>query len=87
MPAEAGTGRCHVPDRVLLLVLAYRTNLTLQQPASLFGTTDSTVHRVISRLAPRLAHLLGPPPADRRELWVLDGTLIAVHDHTRTAKS
>ena len=31
--------------------------------------------------------LLGPPPADRRELWVLDGTLIPVHDHTRTAKS
>ena len=87
MPAEAGTGRCHFPDRVLLLVLAYRTNLTLQQLASLFGTTDSTVHRVMSRLAPHLAHLLGPPPADRRELWVLDGTLIPVHDHTRTAKS
>ncbi|MGW3029273.1 transposase [Streptomyces sp. NPDC001221] len=35
----------------------------------------------------RLAELLGPPPADRRELWVVDGTLIPVHDRQRTAKS
>ncbi|MGI5133542.1 transposase [Streptomyces sp. CA-106110] len=75
------------PDRVLLLVLAYRTNLTRQQLASLFETTDSTVHRVISPLAPLLGELLGPPPGDRRELWVVDGTLIPVHDHTHTAKS
>ncbi|MEU1595357.1 transposase [Streptomyces sp. NPDC005708] len=71
----------------LVVVLAYRTNLTMQQLASLFATTDSTVHRVISRLAPHLAELLGPPPTDRRESWVVDGTLIPVHDHTRTAKS
>jgi hypothetical protein len=29
------------PDRVTLLVLAYRTNLSMQQLASLFATTDS----------------------------------------------
>jgi hypothetical protein len=74
-------------DRVLLLGLAYRTNLTMQQLVSLFGTTDSTVHRVISQPAPRLADLLGPPPADRREWWIVDGTLIPVHDQQRTAKS
>ncbi|WP_433129242.1 transposase [Streptomyces sp. CA-106110] len=45
------------------------------------------MHRVISRPARHLAELLGPPPADRRELWVVDGTLIPVHDQSRTAKS
>ena len=38
-------------DRVLLLVLAYRTNLTMQQLGSLFGISDSAVHRVVDRLA------------------------------------
>ncbi|MEU1594917.1 transposase [Streptomyces sp. NPDC005708] len=87
---DAGRGRNGVlpfPDRVPLLVLAYRTNLTMQQLASLFGMTDSTVHRVIARLAPHLAELLGPPPTDRRELWIVDGTLIPVHGPSRTAKS
>jgi hypothetical protein len=36
------------PDRVLLLVLAYRTNLTMQQLASLFGTTGSSLNPVVA---------------------------------------
>jgi hypothetical protein len=75
------------PDRVLLIVLAYRTNLTMQQLGSLFGISHAAAHRVISRPAAPLAELLGPPPTDRRELWVVDGTLIPVHDRQRTAKS
>jgi hypothetical protein len=75
------------PDGVLLLALAYRTNLTTRQLASLFGICDSAVHRVIARLAPHLAQQLGPPPADRREPRIVDGTLIPVHDKKRTAKS
>ncbi|MGW3565210.1 hypothetical protein ACWDSL_15245 [Streptomyces sp. NPDC000941] len=31
---------------MLLVVLGYRTNLTMEQLAALFATTDSTVHRV-----------------------------------------
>jgi hypothetical protein len=87
---DAGPGRrwaLGFPDRVLMLALAYRTNLTMEQLASLFGVSDSTVHRVIDRLAPHLAELLGPPPPDRRQLWIVDGTLIPVHDQRRTAKS
>jgi hypothetical protein len=87
---DTGRGRSWAsgfPDRVLLLVLAYRTNLTMQQLAALFGSSDSAVHRVIDPLAPHLAELLGPPPANRRELWIVDGTLIPVHDKKRTAKS
>ncbi|WP_372497000.1 helix-turn-helix domain-containing protein [Streptomyces shenzhenensis] len=49
-------------DRVLLLVLAYRTNLTMQQLGSLFGISDSAAHQAIDRLAGPL----GPPTADRR---------------------
>jgi len=75
------------PDRVLLITLAYRTNLTMLQLGALFGISDSAVHRVIADFAPHLAALLGPPPTDKRELWLADGTLVPVHDHQRTAKS
>ncbi|MGW9030276.1 S1 RNA-binding domain-containing protein [Streptomyces sp. NPDC055722] len=37
-------------DRVLLLVLAYRANPTMQQLGSLFGISDSAVHRVVDPL-------------------------------------
>ncbi|WP_409468763.1 transposase [Streptomyces sp. HC307] len=74
-------------DRVLLITTAYRTNLTDRQLGPLFGISKSAVDRVLHDLAPVLAGLLEEPSADQRELWVVDGTLIAVHDHTRTAKS
>jgi hypothetical protein len=87
---DAGRGRpwaLPFPDRVPLLVLDYRTNLTMQQLGALFGISDSAVHHTIDRLASPLAALLGPPPTNRRELWLVDGTLIPVHDKTRTAES
>jgi hypothetical protein len=87
---DTGRGRSRAPgfpDRVLLLVPASRTNLTMQQRAALFGLCDFAVHRVIDLPAPHPAELPGPPPADRRERWIVDGTLIPVHDKNRTAKS
>ncbi|MDT0467875.1 transposase family protein [Streptomyces gibsoniae] len=48
-------------------MLAYRTNLTMQQLGSLFGISHAAVHRVMTRLAEPLVEFLGPPPADRRE--------------------
>lgn len=74
-------------DRGLLIVLTYRTNLTMQQLGSLFGISPAAAHQVIARLAKPLAELLGPPPTDRRELWVVEGTLIPVRNQWRTAKS
>jgi hypothetical protein len=56
-------------------------------PGLLFRISDSAVHRVIADFAPHLAALLGPPPTDKRESWLVDGTLIPVHDKKRTAKS
>ncbi|MGY0055710.1 transposase [Streptomyces sp. LZ34] len=72
--------------RVLLVILGYRTNLTMEQPTGLFATTHAAVHRVTADLAPHLAALPGPPPADRRELWPTDDTLIPVHDQRKTKK-
>ena len=66
------------PDRVLLDSVHWRTNLQVRQLAALFSVSKSACDRVISDLAPHVAALLGPPPADRRESWVVDGTLIPV---------
>jgi hypothetical protein len=68
-------------------VLAHRTNPTTRQLGSLLGISDFAARRVIDRLAPHLAASLGPPPADRRERWIVDGTLIPAHDQSRTASS
>ncbi|MGW1044630.1 transposase [Streptomyces sp. NPDC002547] len=49
--------------------------------------SDSTVHRGIDRPAGPLVVLLGAPPSDSRELWIIDDTLIPVHHQHKTAKS
>ncbi|MGW5251325.1 transposase family protein, partial [Streptomyces sp. NPDC004129] len=90
LASDTGLGRpwsLPFADRTLLVVLAYRTKLAMQQLGSLFGISHAAAHRVMTRLAAPLAELLGPAPAERRELWVVDATLIPVHDRQRTAKS
>ncbi|WRZ37998.1 transposase family protein [Streptomyces sp. NBC_00151] len=68
-------------DRVLLVAVYYRTNLTMRQLAPLFGISPATVCRVIQRLRPLLAIEPASPPADAVErLWIVDGTLIPVRD-------
>jgi hypothetical protein len=47
-------------DRVLLVALAYRTNLTTLQLGLLFDISDSAVHRTIADFAPHL------PPGSAR---------------------
>jgi hypothetical protein len=87
---DTGRGRRRAlgfPDRVLLLVLTHRTNLTRRQLEALFGISDPAVHCVTGRLAPHPAALVGPPPTDRRELRITGGTPIPVHDKNRTTKS
>ncbi|MGQ4465725.1 transposase family protein [Streptomyces violaceoruber] len=77
-----------LPDRVLLVAVYYRTNLTMRQLAPLFGVSSATVCRVIHRLRPLLA--LEPaarPVADVDRLWIVDGTLIPVRDRTVAASS
>ena len=74
-------------DRLLLVALALRTNLTERQLASLFSVSQVQVDRVVRDLTGPLGRLLGPPPRDRRDLWIVDGTLIPTRDHSRSAKS
>ncbi|WP_329288450.1 transposase family protein [Streptomyces pseudovenezuelae] len=75
-------------DRVLLVAVYYRTNLTMRQLAPLFGCSPATVCRIIQRLRPLLAIEPAAAPADTVErLWIVDGTLIPVRDRTTGASS
>jgi len=51
-------------DRVLLVAVYYRRNLTMRQLAPLFGCSSATVCRVIQRLSPLLALEPATRPAD-----------------------
>lgn len=77
-----------LPDRVLLVAVYYRTNLTMWQPAPLFGISPATVCRVIQRLRPLLAlERALRPVTDTGRLWIVDGTLIPVGDRKVGASS
>ncbi|WUH97700.1 transposase family protein [Spirillospora sp. NBC_00431] len=68
-------------DRVLVVAMYYRTNLTMRQLAPLFGISPATVCRVVQRLGPLLALEPASRPADAVErLWIVDGTLVPVRD-------
>ena len=73
---------------MLVVCAALRTNLTLREVGALFGISKSTAHRIISTLTPQLAALAASNLLhDRRESWVVDGTLIPTRDHSHAAKS
>ncbi|MEV3854947.1 transposase family protein [Streptomyces sp. NPDC050095] len=75
-------------ERVLVVAVYYRTNLTMRQLGPLFGISSSTVCRVIQKLGPLLALEPVPRPADAAErLWIADGTLIPVRDRQVGASS
>ncbi len=75
-------------QRVLLVAVYYRTNLTMRQLAPLFGCSSATVCRVIHRLCPLLALEPAPRPvAGAERLWIVDGTLIPVGDRQVAASS
>jgi hypothetical protein len=69
--------------RVLLALTHLRTNPTTRALAALFTTSQSTVDRIIHHLVP-LSH---PDDSNARRAWIIDGTLIPVHDQTITAIS
>jgi hypothetical protein len=91
LPREPRRGRpwsCSLGRRVVVACAALRTNLTLRELAATFGISKSAAHRIVAGLTPVLAQLADPHhPTDRRELWVLDGTLVPTRDHRRAARS
>lgn len=77
-----------ISQRVLIACAALRTNLTVRELGAIFAISKSTVHRIVATMTRRLAALASNHrPLDRRESWVVDGTLIPTRDHTRAAKS
>lgn len=75
-------------ERVLMVAVYYRTNLTMRQLGPLFGVSSSTVCRVIQRLGPLLAIEPASRPAQAADrLWIVDGTLIPLRDRSVAASS
>ncbi len=75
-------------ERVLLVAVYFRTNLTMRQLAPLFGVPTATVCRVVQKLGPLLALEPVPRRAEGVErLWIVDGTLIPVRDRSIAASS
>lgn len=75
-------------DRVLVVCMSLRTNLTLREIGALYAMSRSQVHRIIADLTPRLAALMAAASDhDRRRTWIVDGTLVPTRDHSTAAKS
>ncbi|MGP3954273.1 transposase family protein [Streptomyces sp. 7N604] len=75
-------------ERVLLVAVYYRTNLTMRQLAPLFGVSPDTVCRVIQRVGPLLSlEPVHAPTGAVDRLRIVDGTLIPVRDRSVAAFS
>ncbi len=78
--------RLPLADRVLLVAVYWRTNLTMRQIGPLFGVSHSAAHRVIDSLGP----LLALAPVRKRQVEtvaIVDGTLVPTRDHRLAARS
>lgn len=87
---QTGAGRrwgLSLEDRVLLVAVYYRTNLTLRQVAVLFGVSKSAAGRTVDHLGPLLA--LSPVRCRQGPdtVLIVDGTLVPTHDRRVAASS
>jgi hypothetical protein len=73
-------------DRALLVAAYWRTNLTMQQLAPLFGVSKSAADRIIDHLGPMLA--LQPRKRFGKDtVLIVDGTLVPTRDRSVAAQS
>jgi DDE superfamily endonuclease len=87
---QTGTGRrwgLTLADRVLLVAVHYRTNLTYRQIALLFGISKSAVDRVVNHLAPLLTLAPATTPYRPETVLIVDGMLVPTYDRDITASS
>jgi hypothetical protein len=87
---QTGTGRrwgLSLADRVLLVAVYYRTNLTYRQVALLFGISKSAAGRVVEHLAPLLALAPVARAHGPNTVLIVDGTLVPTHDRRLSASS
>ncbi|GGM24542.1 hypothetical protein GCM10010129_81270 [Streptomyces fumigatiscleroticus] len=73
-------------DRILLVAVYWRTNLTLRQLAPLFGVSKSAADRIITHLGPALALQQRKRFRDDTVLLV-DGSLISTRGHKVAERS
>ncbi|MHA7649646.1 transposase [Mycobacterium sp. ML4] len=77
-----------LPIRLLLVLIHLRTNLTTRALAALFTTSHPTVDRVLHHLVPILANTLEHDTIKTPDgPWIIDATLIPVHDQSIAAIS
>lgn len=87
---QTGAGRrwgLSLADRVLLVAVYYRTNLTFRQLALLFGISKSAANRIVGHLAPLLALAPASTPHSPDTVLIVDGTLVPTHDRGVSASS
>lgn len=78
--------RLRLEDRVLLVAVYWRTNLTMRQIGPLFGISHAAAHRMIDSLGPLLA--LAPVRKRRTDqVAIVDGTLVPTRDRRVAAPS
>ena len=73
-------------NRVLLVAVYWRTNLTPRQLAPLFGVSRSAADRIIDHLAPSLA-LQQRKRLREDTVLIVDGTLVPTRDHQGAEQS
>lgn len=87
---QTGTGRrwgLSLTDRVLLVAVYYRTNLTYRQVALLFGISKSAAGRIVEHLAPLLVLSPVKKAHGPDTVLIVDGTLVPTHDRSMSASS
>jgi hypothetical protein len=78
---------CSWQRRILVTCAALRTNLTIRELAAVARLSKSAVHRIVTALTPQLAAIDLARRTDRRESWIVDGTLLPTRDHAHAAQS
>lgn len=73
-------------DRVLLVTVYWRTNLTMRQLAPLFGVSKSAAGRIIDHIGPMLA-LRQRKQFRTGTVLIVDGTLVPTRDHSVAEQS
>lgn len=71
-----------VDDRVLLVAVYYRTNLTLRQIAPLFGISKSAAGRVVEHLAGHLTLAPAPRRHGPDTVLIVDGAVALMRNLT-----
>ncbi|WP_435876307.1 transposase [Saccharopolyspora shandongensis] len=87
---QTGAGRrwgLSLDDRVLLVAVYYRTNLTLRQVALLFDVSKSAAGRVVDHLGPYLALSQTKRKHSPETVLIVGGTLVPTHDRSVSASS